>query len=48
MTFLATELPVSTGPRPHLSLLHVKQRLMDENNKSLLVPDMTCRFVHVQ
>ena len=27
---------------------HAKQRLLDQSNKSLWVPDMTCRFVHVQ
>ena len=27
--------------------VHAKQRLLDPNNKSLLVPDITCRFVHV-
>ena len=38
----------SMGTRPHLSFLHAKQRLLDQNNKSLWVPDMTYRFVHVQ
>ena len=42
------ELQVSVGPRPHLWFLHAKQRLLDQNHKSLWVPDMTCRFVHVQ
>ena len=42
------ELQDSVGPRPHPYLLHVKQRLLDRNNKSLLVPDMTGRFVLVQ
>ena len=45
---LGLELQVSVGPRPHLWFLHAKQRLLDQNNKSLWVPDMTCRFVHVQ
>ena len=40
------ELQVSMGPRPHLSFLDAKQRLFDQNNKSQLVPDITCRFVH--
>ena len=34
------------GPSPHLWVLHTKQRLLDPNNKSLWVPDITCRFAH--
>ena len=45
---LGLELQVSVRPRLHLCFLHAKQRLLDQNNKSLWVPDMTCRFVHVQ
>ena len=45
---LASALLVSVGPRPHLWFLHAKQRLLDQNNKSLWVPDMTIRFVHVR
>ena len=45
---LGLELQVSVGPRPHLWFLHAKQRLLDQNNKSLWVPDMTFRFVHVR
>ena len=45
---LGLELQVYVGPRPHMWFLHAKQRLLDQNNKSLWVPDMTCRFVHVQ
>ena len=45
---LGLELQVSVGPRPHLWFLHAKQRLLDQNNKSLWVPDMTCWFMHVQ
>ena len=45
---LGLELQVSAGPRPHLWFLHAKQLLLDQNNKSLWVPDITCRFVHVQ
>ena len=26
--------------------LYAQQRLLDRNNKSLCVPDITCRFVH--
>ena len=47
-TCLAAELLVCMGPSPHLWLLHVKHRLLDQNNKSLWEPDMTCRIVHVQ
>ena len=36
------------GSRPHLWFLHSKQRLLDPNNKSLWVQDITSRFVHVQ
>ena len=42
------ELKVSVGPNLHLWFLYVKQRLLDQNNKSLWVLDMTCRLVHVQ
>ena len=42
---LALELLVSMGPSTHLCFLHAKQRLLDQNNKSLWVPDITCRFV---
>ena len=44
---LGLELQVSVGPRPHLWFLNAKQRLLDQNNKSLWVPDMTFRFVQV-
>ena len=42
---LASELLVSMGPSPHLWFLHSKQRPLEPNNKSLWVPDITCRFV---
>ena len=42
---LAPELQVSMGLSPHLWFLHAKQRLLDQNYKSLWVPDLTCRFV---
>ena len=45
---LALEIQVSVDPRLHLWFLHAKQRLLDQIDKSLWVPDMTCRFVHVQ
>ena len=43
---LALELLVSIVPCPHLRFLHANQRLLDQNNKSLWVQDLTCRFVH--
>ena len=45
---LASKLLVSTGPSRHLWLLHAKQRLLDQNCKSLWVPDLTCDFVHTK
>ena len=45
---LTHELLVSVGPRSHLWILHAKQRLLDQNNKSLRFPHMTCHFVDVQ
>ena len=42
---LASELLVSMGPSPHLWFLHSKERPLEPNNKSLWVPDITCRFV---
>ena len=33
------------GPNPYLWFLDAKQRLLEQNYKSLWVPDMTCRFV---
>ena len=43
---LASELLGSMGPSPHLWFLDAKQRLLVQNNKSIWVPDFTCRFVH--
>ena len=45
---LGPELQVSVGPRPHLWFFHAKQRLLEQNNKSLWDLDITCHFVHVQ
>ena len=42
---LASELLVSMDSSPPLWFLHAKQRLLDPNSKSLLVPDITCSFV---
>ena len=36
------------GHSPHLWFLEAKQRLLDQNNKSVWVPDLTCRFVHAK
>ena len=44
--WLASELLVSIGPSLHVWFLDAKQQLLDRNNKSLCVPDITCRFVH--
>ena len=40
----------SSEPRHYTNLwfLRAKQRIQDQNNKSLWVPDMTFRFVHVR
>ena len=43
---LATETLVSMGHSPHVWFMDAKQRLLNWNNKSLWVPDITCRFVH--
>ena len=42
---LASQLLVFMCPSPHLWFLHSKQRPLEPNNKSLWVPDITCRFV---
>ena len=42
----APEILVSMAPSPHLWFLQAKQRLFDQNYKSLWVPDLSCRFVH--
>ena len=45
ITSLASDLRVSMCPRPQLWFLHAKQRLFEQNYKSLWVPDLTCRSV---
>ena len=45
---ISTRIIVSLGPNPYLWFLHAKRRLFEQNNKPLWVPDITCRFVHVQ
>ena len=44
--WLAPELHISIGPSPSLWFLHSKQRLLEQNYKSVWDPDLTCRFVH--
>ena len=46
--WLASESLVSMGPIPYLWFLHTKQRLLDQNNKSLCIPDLICHFVHAK
>ena len=42
----ASEILVSMGRSPHVWFLDAKQRLLDQNNKSLRFADKSCRFVH--
>ena len=44
-TWLASEILVSMGLSPHLWFLHAKQRILDQNYKSLWVPDFTVDLV---
>ena len=46
--WFAPEWQVYMGSSPHLWFLDAQQRLLDQNNKSLWVPDITCRFVHAK
>ena len=43
-TWLTSELLVSMGPSLHLWILHAKQRLLDQNYKSIWVPALICGF----
>ena len=43
-TTFGSELQVSMGISPHLWLMYAKQRLYDQNFKSLWVPDLTYGF----
>ena len=45
---LARGLQVSMGPSPHLWILHAKQRLLDQNYKSLWIPDFAYRLVNAK
>ena len=40
-TRLASKFLVSMGPSPYVGFLHAKQRLLNQNYKSLWVPDLT-------
>ena len=42
--WLPSEILLSMGPSPHLLILDAKQRLLDQNNRSLWVPAFTCGF----
>ena len=44
--WLASEILVSKGRSLHVWFLDAKQRLLEQNNKSLRVADKSCRFVH--
>ena len=42
--WLASELLVFMDPSPHVWILHAKQRILDQNFKSLWVPALICGF----
>ena len=46
--WLAPELLFSMGPSRHQWFLNAKQRLLDQNHKSLWVLDLNWRFVHAK
>ena len=43
---ISTRITSLSDASPHMWFSHAKQRLLDKNNKSQWVPDITCRFVH--
>ena len=45
---LASEILVSMGPSPHLRFFQSKQRLLDQNYKSLWIPDFIYVFFCIQ
>ena len=45
---LGLELQVSAGEETPPVVSACKQRLLDQNNKSLWVPDLTCDFLHAK
>ena len=46
--WLASELLVSMGPSPHYWFLVAKQRLLDRNNKSLWITNITYHFLQTK
>ena len=44
----STRIASLNGAQPSSELFKAKQRLLDENYKSLWVPDLTCRSVHAK
>ena len=44
--WLASDLLVSMCPNPHLCFFNAIQRILDQNFKSLWVPDLICGFEH--
>ena len=46
--WLASELLVYMVPSLHLWFLDAKERILDQNNKSLWGPDITCHFVRTK
>ena len=46
--WLAQEWLVSMDSSLHLGFLNAKQRVLNQNHKSLWVPDLTCRLVHAK
>ena len=45
---IASELLVSMSSGPHRFFLDAKQRLLDQNNKFVWVPDLSCRFMQAK
>ena len=45
---ISNRIIVSMGPSPYLWILRAKQRLLEQNYKSLWIPDLTCRFVRAK
>ena len=45
---ISNRIIVSMGPSHYLWFLQAKQRLLEQNYKSLWVPDLTCRFVRAK
>ena len=45
---LGPDLQVCMGPIPHLCFLDAKQSDLHQNDKTILLPAITCGFVHVK